>query len=98
METSLNVRQLRVRFYRPGDVITSLVAALWRRRGEVVARTARCSTAALTAVLFKVSFVQLSAGEEVAVVRGTILSNISVDSRYLGIYSFAEAQDKFLRF
>ena len=36
-----------------------------------------CSTAALTAVLFKVSFVQLSAGEEVAVVRGTILSNIS---------------------
>ena len=50
-------------------MITSLVAALWRRRGEVVARTARCSTAALTAVLFKVSFVQLSAGEEVAVVR-----------------------------
>ena len=32
-----------------------------------------CSTAALTAVLFKVSFVQLSAGEEVAVVRWTIL-------------------------
>ena len=97
METALNVGQLEA-LMCPGVVITSLVAVLWWRRGEVVARTARCSTAALTAVLFKVSFVQLSAGEEVAVVRGTIISNISVDSRYSVINSFTNDRDRFLGF